>query len=172
VDVITVQLCTEEDITPLISRALDDEEIQIDDPLRGWEGGQVISVPVNGELAGVSDEHDMQDRRIQDHLDDVDATNVDQANPQIKTSSHKQKGKRARCRRKKLAQDASMCQTKAKLAKKHLATSTSIATTLSVDQLHIAQGAYVGKRVQDYSEVQELDSLLQQGFKLVRWDGR
>lgn len=121
----------------------------------------------------MSDEYGMQDRHIQEHLDDADATNVDQANPQTKMGSHRQKGKRERRRRKKLAQGASMCQTKTKLAKKHLATSTSIATTLSVDQLHIAQGAYVGKRVQGCSEgVQELDSLLQQGFKLVRWDGR
>jgi hypothetical protein len=113
----------------------------------------------------------MQDRCIQEHLDDADATNVDRANPQM--GSHRQKGKRERRRRKKLAQGASMCQNKTKLDKKHLATSTSIATTLSVDRLHIAQGAYVGKRVQGCSEgVQELDSLLQQGFKLVRWDGR
>ncbi|KAG1886449.1 hypothetical protein F4604DRAFT_1917243 [Suillus subluteus] len=168
VNITTVQLCTEGDIIPLIHRALNDEDAQVADPSRGWEGGQVIAVPISGGPAGVPDEQDMLDGHSQEHLSGT--TNMDQGNAQNNAGSHKQKGKRERRRRKKLAKDASMCQTKAKLAIKHLP--TSIATTLSVDQLHIAQGAYVGKRVQAHNKgVQELDSLLQKGFKLVKWDG-
>lgn len=170
-NITTVRLCTERDIIPLIRRALDDEDAQVADPLRGWDGWQIAAVPISREIEGAPIKHDMLDWRSEEHLGDTEATtHMDQGSAQKKTGSHKQKGKRERRRRKRLAQDASMYQKKDKLANKH--PPTSISTALSVRQLHIAQGGYVGKRVQAYrKDVPELDSLLKEGFKLVKWDG-
>jgi hypothetical protein len=171
VDTTTVQLCIESDIIPLIRRALDNEDAQVADPLRGWEGGQIIAVPISRELASMPNEHGTLDWRSEEPLDDGEATNLKiQGNAQNKIGSHKQKGEQDHRRRKRRAQDAGTYQTRSKLATKHLP--TSITTALSVGQLRIAQGGYIGKRVQTQSkDVQDLGSLLQKGFKLVKWDG-
>ncbi|KAG1805995.1 uncharacterized protein BJ212DRAFT_1486127 [Suillus subaureus] len=91
VDAIVIQLCTEGDTMPLIHRALNVQDAQLADLLRGWEAGQVIAVPIGGEPAAVPDKHSMLHGHSQEHLGS--ATNVDQGNVQNKTGSHKQKGK-------------------------------------------------------------------------------
>ncbi|KAG2060488.1 hypothetical protein BDR06DRAFT_966974 [Suillus hirtellus] len=76
VDTTTVQLCIESDIILLIRRALDNEDAQVADPLRGWEGGHLIAAPIGRELASMPNEHGTLDWCSEEPLDDGEATNL------------------------------------------------------------------------------------------------
>ncbi|KAG1721934.1 uncharacterized protein EDB91DRAFT_1256279 [Suillus paluster] len=155
------QLCTDGDIVPLIHKALEDEAAQMHDPLQGWDLGQVLHRGFSEGPGVLAPEHDVHE--------DSEVEMQGGSTPH-RNGTHKQKGKRAR-RRLQRARDVTIYKQRSKLASRHIA--KSIASKVLVKCLPIARGGYIGKlRESRCKAVQELDCLLQRGFKVVEWDGR
>ncbi|KAG0692936.1 hypothetical protein DFH29DRAFT_881896 [Suillus ampliporus] len=168
-----VKLCTEEDIIPLIHKALKDEATHIDDPLQGWDLRQVRPRAFGAGPAAALFKPEIPNHpttRDFGVCDEEGGVEMQGDSAPYKNETHKQRGKRAR-RRLQRARDATTYKQKIKLANKHRA--KSIPSKLLSKCLPIAGGAYVGKVLRSHGEaVQELEDLVQQGLKVVEWDGR
>ncbi|KAG1721317.1 uncharacterized protein EDB91DRAFT_1088492 [Suillus paluster] len=157
-----IQLCTKEGIFPLIQRALDNEDgiAFNEEPAVAPHERSVPNVKsciLTGSVAGVMGVCH-EDNEMEMQVDSASRNN----------GTHKRNGKRDR-RRLQRAQSITTYKAIAKLANKPH--TKSITSKALVKHLPIAQGAYIGKPQPPGEGIRKLDDLVQQGFKVVEWDG-
>lgn len=161
----TTFLHTNQDVLPLLGRAFDQQDklaLEAKDP----ELEMIIDEAM--------DEVDLSSTTRSTHLvDDCTHTHVNRQGPigEAKSVSRKKKGSNSRRQRKRQEKAANSYAPIHKLSSKRVL-KHPIPTQISLLGMPIANGAYVGKRVESIDRVEDLQTLLDTGFQLVEWDGR
>jgi hypothetical protein len=158
-------LHTNQDLLPLLGRAFDQQDklaFEAEDP----------ELKMNIDEA--MDEIDLFSTTRDTHLvDDCTHTHANIRRPigEAKIVPRQKKGSNSRRQRKRQEKAANSYAPIHKLSSKRVL-KHPIPTKISLLGMPIANGAYVGKRVESVDGVQDLQTLLDAGFQLVEWDGR
>lgn len=161
----TTFLHTNQDLLPLLGRAFDQQD------KLAFEAKDPELEVINDEAM---DEVDLSSTTHDSHLvDDCTHTHVNRWRPigEAKSVPRKKKGSNLRRQRKRREKAANSYAPIHKLSSKRVL-KHPIPTQISLLGMPIANGAYVGKRVESADRVQDLQTLLDRGFQLVEWDGR
>jgi hypothetical protein len=158
---------TNHDLLSLLSEAFDTQDALAREIIRDSKPDMVVDEALHeGSLSS-----NTRDTNLVSHCTHAHSNNERIHVGEAKHVSRKKKGCSLRRRRKRQEKAAIAYAPILNLASKRVL-KHPMPTRISLQGMPIANGAYVGKQVQGVNRMEDLQTLLNKGFRLLEWNGR